>query len=258
MHHEFLTKTAPQQKDSIQGYRLEDGSKVWLKKAVSRHSKWLYMLVQWLAHICQLDLLLPVRNYGGKEAILCEAERLNTLANVGVRVPKVLALSNAGLLIEDMAIQGKKIRQIDQALAQEKDFAKRKAIFQLTVSEIQKIHQKDQYLSEAFARNILIDSNKQISFIDFETDPSTVFDLQTCQARDWLCFLFSTTFRFSEQERIEIIQLIKKELPTHTLFKLHQLGQRFAWLNKIGVEKFGNDGKRLKIFLIFLTNLNIG
>ncbi|WP_269914183.1 hypothetical protein [Acinetobacter sp. HY1485] len=254
-YHAFLTQTAPQQEKSIKAYRLENGTKVWLKKSVSRHSKWLYMLVQSLAHICQLDLLLPVRNYGGKEAIQCEAKRLDTLANLGIRVPKVLATSDMGLLIEDMASHDKNLCQLDKALAQETNFEKRKELFKITVYEIQKVHNKKQYLSEAFARNILVDSHRNISFIDFETDPATVFDLKTSQTRDWLCFLFSTTFRFSELERVEIIQLIKKELTTDTLSKLYQLGRRFAWLNKIGVENFGNDGKRLKIFLLFLENL---
>ena len=253
-YQDFLNQTAPHQTYSIESYEL-NGIKVWLKKSVKRHSKWLYMPVNWLAKIFRFELLIPVPNYGGALAIECEAKRLTDLAHHGITVPKVLAISKAGLLIQDMASHDKELMQLDHALGCETNFEKRKALFLKACEEIKKVHQKNQYLSEAFARNILIDSNQNISFIDFETDPATVFDLKTSQTRDWLCFLFSTAFRFENHERIEIEEIVKDYLDDYAILQLSTLGKRFSWLNKVGVEKTGNDGKRLKIFIIFLKSL---
>ncbi|WP_111894804.1 hypothetical protein [Acinetobacter sp. MB5] len=255
-YQEFLEHTASTQSRSIQPYVI-DGLKVWLKKASKRHPWWLYLPLQWFSKLLNLQILAPVPNYGGSDAIHCEAQRIRQLEQIGISVPKVLAESKSGLLIQDIAHDDQKLMQLDHALARESNFSQRKALFETALYALKQIHAKNSYLSEAFARNILVDSQQNISFIDFETDPRSTLDLETCQARDWLCLLFSTAFRFNEQERPEIEQMVKHELKDRQdiLFQLGKVGHRFAWLNRIGVEKTGNDGKRMKIFLIFLKNL---
>lgn len=256
-YQEFLEHTAPTQSQSIQPYVI-DGLKVWLKKASKRHPWWLYLPVQWLSKLLNIQILTPVPNYGGADAIHCEAKRIRQLEKIGVAVPKVLAESNAGLLIQDIANHDQQLMQLDQALGRESDFQKRKYLFEITIHALKQIHAQNGYLSEAFARNILIDSQQNLSFIDFETDPRATLDLEICQARDWLCLLFSTAFRFNEQERPVMEQLVKQALKDRQdiLYQLSKVGRRFGWLNSVGVEKTGNDGKRMKIFLIFLKNLN--
>ncbi|MEB3767577.1 RIO1 family regulatory kinase/ATPase [Acinetobacter sp. MD2] len=254
----FLAKTASQQIDSIQSYNI-DGIKVWLKKASKRHPKWLYMLATWATRLFNVQLLTPVPNYGGAASIQCEAARIESLAAIGVHVPKVLAVSDQGLLIQDIASDDHQLMQLDQTLAIAEDFNRRFTLFKKAAEEIKKIHLHNGYLSEAFGRNILVDRDLNISFIDFETDPITVLDLATCQARDWLCFLFSTAFRFQEHERPQVEQYINQLLhdqPT-SLYQLSKLGRRFGWLNKVKVEKTGNDGKRMKIFLMLLQGLKV-
>ena len=255
-YQDFLEHTVSNQSRSIQPYVI-DGLKVWLKKASKRYPWWLYLPLQWFSKLLNMQILAPVPNYGGSDAIRCEAQRIRQLEKIGVSVPKVLAESDTGLLIQDIANHDQQLMQLDHALAREPDFNKRKQLFETAVHALKKIHAKNCYLSEAFARNILVDSQQNISFIDFETDPHQTLDLETCQARDWLCLLFSTAFRFNDQERPSIEQLIKHELKDRQdiLFQLHKVGHRFAWLNRVGVEKTGNDGKRMKVFLIFLSNL---
>lgn len=255
-YQEFLEHTVSSQSRSIQPYVI-DGLKVWLKKASKRHPWWLYLPLRWFSKLLNMQILAPVPNYGGSNAIHCEAQRIRQLGEIGVSVPKLLAESSSGLLIQDIAHQDKKLMQLDHALARESDFEQRKNLFETAIHALKQIHAKNCYLSEAFARNILIDSQHNISFIDFETDPHKTLDLETCQARDWLCLLFSTAFRFNEQERPIIEQLVKDELRDRQdiLVQLSKVGHRFAWLNRVGVEKTGNDGKRMKVFLIFLSNL---
>lgn len=256
-YQDFLNQQVLIQTKSMKAYRLND-LKVWLKKSSTRHPWWIYLPLQWFSKLFQLDLLVPVPNHGGKDAILCEAKRLETLASIGINVPKVLAVSAKGLLIEDIASgNDKKLMQLDRALSDEPNFEKRSSLFLKTIHAIQDIHSKNQYLSEAFARNILVDSQQNIAFIDFETDPATVLDIDTCQTRDWLCLIFSTAFRFNDQERPYIEAMLKQQLEKSpkTLQDLNRIGKKFAWLNKIGIEKVGNDGIRMKDFLIFLNHL---
>ena len=255
-YQKFLADTVVTQTDSIRSYQLDD-IKVWLKKASKRHSKWLYTLASWAARLFNVQILTPVPNYGGAESIRCEANRIQTLASIGVNVPQILAVSDQGLLIQDISHDGSPLMQLDHALAHEANFERRFAFFKQASQEIKKIHLKNNYLSEAFGRNILVDHQLNVSFIDFETDPRTVLDLETCQARDWLCFIFSTAFRFNEQERPQVenyISNLLKDQPT-SIAQLSKLGRRFGWLNQVKVEKTGNDGKRMKIFLMFLQKL---
>lgn len=255
-YQEFLATTASIQMESIESYKI-DGIKVWLKKSSKRHPKWMYTLAAWGARLFNVQILTPVPNYGGAASIHCEASRIQALAAIGVNVPKVLAVSDQGLLIQDNTQNNNRLMQLDHALANTADFDRRFALFQQACEEIKKIHLKHNYLSEAFARNILVDEQLNISFIDFETDPNTILDLDICQARDWLCFLFSTAFRFSEQERPQVEQYFSNLLQDQpkSLAQLSKLGRRFGWLNQVKVEKTGNDGKRMKIFLMFLQNL---
>lgn len=73
-------------------------------------------------------------------------------------------------------------------------------LFTQAIQSIQSIHQKGGYLSEAFARNILVDEQNQFSFIDFETDPRDVLSLHDCFVRDWLLFIFSTAYHFEFEQ----------------------------------------------------------
>ncbi|MHA3058098.1 BUD32 family EKC/KEOPS complex subunit [Acinetobacter sp. ANC 4641] len=255
-YQEFLEHTAPTQTESIQSYMIDD-LKVWLKKASKRHPWWIYLPLQWFSKLLNMQILAPVPNYGGADAIHCEAKRIRELEAIGASVPKVLAESDTGLLIQDISYHDQQLMQLDHAFARTSDFQQRQNLFEAAIRALKQIHAKNNYLSEAFARNILIDSQQNISFIDFETDPRTTLDLEICQARDWLCLLFSTAFRFNEQERPVIEQLVREALKDRQdiLLRLNKVGCRFAWLNSVGVERTGNDGKRMKIFLIFLKNL---
>ncbi|MFT4021071.1 MAG: hypothetical protein QM666_06110 [Acinetobacter sp.] len=252
----FLNSAIHLQTKSVQSYEI-DGLKVWLKKASKRHPWWIYLPLHWISALLNIRILIPVPNLGGANAIHCEAARIRQLEQLNIPVPKVLAESNQGLLIQDIAHGDEQLMQLDHALARQPNFEKRQILFADAIHAIKSVHEKNAYLSEAFARNILVDSHNNMFFIDFETDPGKTLDIHTCQARDWLCFIFSTAFRFNEQERPHIELMIRTALHDRPeiLQQLVNVGRRFGWLNNIGIEKVGNDGKRMKIFLFFLKNL---
>ena len=163
----FLETTVTTQQDSIQAYELSTG-KVWLKKASERHGLWLYTPLKWLAKIFNLGAITPVPNQGGSAAIQCEYHRIQTLNSIGISTSNVLAISEKGILLEDIGSQHQtQVIQLDQALAQcQNDIASKSLLFSQAIQAIQYIHSQKGYLSEAFARNILVDQNHQFKYIN--------------------------------------------------------------------------------------------
>jgi len=122
---------------------------------------------------------------------------------------------------------------------------------------ILEIHNKNGYLSEAFARNILVNADHKFTFIDFETDPGQILDLQSCHIRDWLCFIFSTAALFTESELKQVSQIfIDKILPaSKTYIGILKIGHKLRWARILKFEKIGNDGRRLQQCALFFKAL---
>ena len=60
------------------------------------------------------------------------------------------------------------------------------------LAAIAAVHACGCYLSQAFARNLVLCPDGVIGYIDFEDDPGATLTLAECQARDWLSYLHST------------------------------------------------------------------
>ncbi len=254
----FLKLSLKSQNESIKAYHVDGQIKVWLKKASERHPVWIYLPLKYLANVLKIKALTPIPNHGGATAIQCEVQRIQELQDIGIPTPTVLAVSNQGLLLEDVSQSGEHVVQLDHALAMLKDDSHSKLeFFQEAIEAIQKIHEKDSYLSEAFARNILVNKNKEFTFIDFETDPGHILDVETCQIRDWLCFIFSTAYRFSKQELKCASQIFINAIFTYRkIFKgILNIGRKLRWANIFKFEKLGNDGIRIQKCLTFLELL---
>lgn len=253
----FLMTAAQLQSESVAAHYYLD-QKVWIKKASARHSTWIYLPLQWFSKLLGLQMLAPVPNVGGNDAIACEINRLETLYKLGINVPEVLAHQPNAVLIKDVATDHTSVQQFEQALAQQKTSEQRLQLFAKAVHAIQDIHTKGNYLSEAFARNILIDDQQKFSFIDFETDPGKVLSIQDCQTRDWLCLIFSTAKRFEEHELISVKEILSQSLgiQSQTYRDIARTGQKLAWLLKLKLEKLGSDGKRLKKCIVLLHSLH--
>lgn len=253
----FLQQTAPTQDKNIHFYFYYQ-EKVWLKKATKSRPTWFFLPLKGIAQIFGLHLLVPVANVGGTKAIQCEIHRIQALAQVGVRVPEILAHTDDTLLLKDAANNEIEIDQLEAILNNTSDFQRRFTLYQKAVMEIARIHEKKSYLSEAFARNILVDSQHNFIFIDFETDPRSYFTLMECFARDWLCFMFSTARFFDENELSEVAIFLANQLKTspEILQLICQVGQRIQWLLSLKIEKLGNDGRRLKKSLLLIKELS--
>jgi hypothetical protein len=63
--------------------------------------------------------------------------------------------------------------------------------WQRAVTALADVHQRGQYLSQAFTRNC-IGIGERVAMFDVEDDPQQVMPLAQAQARDWLAFLYTS------------------------------------------------------------------
>ncbi|OTG85954.1 serine/threonine protein kinase [Acinetobacter sp. ANC 4558] len=253
----FLNEMSPKQKNSIQSYDIKN-QKVWLKKASSRHSTWIYLPLSWISKLLNLNMLRPVPNYGGARAIQCEVSRIKQLAQLNISVPTILAFSSEAVLLQDLGQNHTSLLQLQTAIASEQTSETRLSLYFEAIQQIQQIHDLNGYLSEAFSRNILVDQNRKFSFIDFETDPREVLSLQECHIRDWLCFIFSTASCFQENELEQISEFYINHLShqPEIYHSICRVGKKVQWILKFKPEKLGGDGRRLRKCILLLSLLN--
>ncbi len=190
---EFLRLALPQQAKAVASHRF-GSERVWLKKAGPRHGALRYHLLAAITRLLRLDMLTPVRNWGGEVAIATEARRLRELQGAGLRVPSVLAQQADGLLISDLGESGRPPvvlqERLDQAAAAGP--AALLATWREGLFAIAEVHARGTYLSQAFDRNLVECPDGRIGYIDFEDDPGETLPLAACQTRDWIDYLHST------------------------------------------------------------------
>lgn len=166
------------------------GQAAWLKLSVAQPPAWRYQLLAGLARLLQQPALQPVRPQGGAAGIQNEVNRLAALSQAGMQVPPLLDHADHWLLVADVGhttLESKLRRAEGNA---------RLALWQSGADYIQRAHQAGQYLSQAFARNLVWSDEHGLGAIDFEDDPASVMTLDQAQIRDWLPYLFSTAHFF--------------------------------------------------------------
>lgn len=169
------------------------GQPAWLKLSVPQPPAWRYQLLAGMARLLQHPAMQPVRPHGGAAGIRNEADRLKALADAGLRVPQLLAQDAHWLLISDLGHTTLEslIRHADPAA--QLDHWRRGAAY------IGQAHRAGQYLSQAFARNLVWSPEHGLGAIDFEDDPISAMPLAQAQIRDWLPYFFSTAIHFEDR-----------------------------------------------------------
>ncbi len=243
----FLRQKAASQQVAIASYSSVLGV-VWLRKALPHHALWIYAPLRWMARFLRVRALQPVPNPGGVIAINREAKRLRELANAGVAVPVLLAKQKDALLMTDVSMAGKS-RQLEHALKECESAQQCLELFSQAVKALGRVHAADQYLSQAFARNIMLTTSGGIAFVDFEDDPGEVMSLPLCQARDWLCFIFSTALILEQKNQFDraattLTTTISQGSPVSQKALLKAC-RRLAWIRFLPIAKLGSDGLRV-------------
>ena len=248
----FLQRTLPLQTSNIARHRLPDGRFVWLKQANAPHPLWRYRVLGALAGALGLDVLLPVPNPGGAQAIAQEADRLRELAALHLPVPQLLAQTPTGLLMSDLTEGREPIQSLGDELAQ---LAPQGApallpAWQDGLAAIARFHAAGTCLSQAFARNMVRRPNGQLACLDFEDRPQDVLSLPQCQARDWLSYLHATAQLLREAGAIEaarqhLAHTLQSASPD-TRSALRQTAQRARWMRRLPQSRrWGRDVQRL-------------
>jgi len=247
----FLRTTLPQQAPGVGSLRIGN-ERVWLRKAGSRHGSLRYHLLAIAARAFRLDVLAPVRNPGGQAAIAIEAERLIQLRAAGLRVPRLLARLPGGLLISDLGKSGRAtvtlLERLEQA-ALDSPAALLDA-WRDGLIAIGLVHARGQYLSQAFARNLVQCADGVIGYIDFEDDPGATLSLAQCQTRDWLSYLHSTAQLITTVDPEAAGALWQTALAADSekvRTRVAQSAQRIRWLRHLpAARRWGRDTQRLR------------
>jgi hypothetical protein len=146
-----------------------------------------------LAWVVQQPAMQRVRPHGGAAGIQNEAGRLTALAAAGLRVPQLLDRAEHWLLISDLG------HITLEVLIRRADPVAQLEHWQHGADYIQQAHRAGQYLSQAFARNLVWSPEHGLGAIDFEDDPISAMPLAQAQIRDWLPYVFSTAIYFEDR-----------------------------------------------------------
>jgi hypothetical protein len=169
------------------------GQPAWLKLSVPQPPAWRYQLLASMARLLQQPAMQPVRPHGGTAGIQNEANRLTRLADAGLRVPQLLAHADHWLVISDLG------HTTLESLIRRADPAAQLENWQRGADYIRQAHRAGQYLSQAFARNLVWSPEHGLGAIDFEDDPISAMPLTQAQIRDWLPYFFSTAIVFEDR-----------------------------------------------------------
>ncbi len=219
-----------------------------LKRRRPAHGAWRYALMYGAAQILDAPVLLPVQANGGARAQTVELRRLRELRTAGVAVPSVLRVDDDGIVMQFLG---------DQALVEQfkLDAATGLAAWRRGLDAIADVHARGQYLSQAFARNML-EHDGRIWFIDFEDDPLEALSLVQAQARDWLAYLHSSIWLLTAPRvaQLEAWDTTVRAMPGPVAHCLQTDTRRLLWLRHLPARRrpWGRDVVGLQALATFL------
>jgi tRNA A-37 threonylcarbamoyl transferase component Bud32 len=178
---------------------------VIVKGQRAQRPAWRYRLLNGLAWLIRLPLLKAAPAHGGARAQQIEVDRLHRLAVAGVPVPQVLHVEDE-FFVQSWLGDARLDHLLRRGDAQ--------LWWQRGLRALVDLHARDQYLSQAFARNFIARGDA-LAMIDFEDDPLEVMTLEQAQARDWLAYLHASALAFSKRlpaPHAECVALLRAEL----------------------------------------------
>jgi hypothetical protein len=169
------------------------GQPAWLKLGMPQPPAWRYQLLAVMARLLRQPSMQPVRPHGGAAGIRNEIDRITALTAAGLRVPRLLDHGEHWLLISDLG------HVTLESLIRHAAAEAQLAYWQRGADYILQAHRAGQYLSQAFARNLVWSPDHGLGAIDFEDDPIGAMPLVDAQIRDWLPYFFSTAIIFKSR-----------------------------------------------------------
>jgi len=180
------------------------GRAAWLKTAEGGGRRLRLYLLDLACRRLGVPALRPPPHLGGQASLVIEQRRLHQLAAQQVRVPQVLEASGHALILSDIGVT--LASRLRPAQADE-----RARLVAAAAQAILCVHVAGGYLGQPFARNIMLDAQGEIGFIDFEEDPLQVMELTQAQVRDWLIFAAGVS-RYFPQTGLELANILATAL----------------------------------------------
>ena len=163
-----------------------DAGRVVVKSARAPRHPARYHLLNALARLLGVPYLETAPLLGGAAGMALEVQRLRALRAAGVCVPQVLHVADDYFVMQWLGPG-------DLASALRQGHARATMLWQAGGDALVRIHAAGQYLSQAFARNMIVSETGTLAgMIDFEDDPLQVMPLADAQERNWLDYLHST------------------------------------------------------------------
>lgn len=208
-----------------------------------------FWLMRLLARWTHNPLLRPVPAPGGAAGQATEARRLRELAAAGVHVPALWHEGPDHLVMAYVAgtpLPASLVGDEEAALA----------AFRSALDALADVHARGQYLSQAFARN-MVQTSTGFVYLDFEDDPLEVMTLIDAQARDWLALLLSTVW-MTNAPRAHLAQhwrAVAARLPVPVRERIDDAARRLAWLRHLPSRRdpWGRDVVSVQALAAFLA-----
>jgi tRNA A-37 threonylcarbamoyl transferase component Bud32 len=205
---------------------------------------WRLQLMSGFACLADQPLLRAVPAHGGARAQLTEVRRLRELSAAGVPVPQLLHVDTDFFVMRYLGEQ-----RLDVLLRK----SQVTLWWRRGLRSLVEVHARDQYLSQAFARNFIASADG-LTMIDFEEDPLEVMTLEQAQARDWLAYLHASALAFSKRmpaPYAECVALLRTELareraPVRQL--VSDAARRLRWTQRLPAGEGRGWRRHLTIF----------
>ena len=157
------------------------GRRTWLKQHDGARRRIALGALDLGVRLLGLRCLRPPPRLAAEDACRLERRRLRELAAHGVPVPRILGHGETTLLLEDGGPSlAHCLRQADPQRAEQ--------LMRQAAGELLRVHRAGCCVGQPLARNITIDDQGRVRFLDLEEDPLQVMGLAQAQARDWLLF----------------------------------------------------------------------
>lgn len=217
------------------------GGRVLVKGQRRERHPGLYRLLNAVARLAGAPFLKAAPMHGGARAQQVEVARLAALGRAGARVPRVLHVAG-----DHFVMQWLGDAHLGALLQAGHPHAV--ALWSEAGDALTRLHARGQYLSQGFARNLIVDTASQpprlAGAIDFEDDPLEVMSLPQAQVRDWLAFLQSTLWLVPlpparVDERIDAWMLLEDD---EVRLQFLQAARKLGWLRHLPRRRrFGRD-----------------
>jgi tRNA A-37 threonylcarbamoyl transferase component Bud32 len=180
------------------------GADAWVKRYGDDSRVVRLRAMDWVVRRLGIVALRPPPRHTGAEGRHVEQRRLDELSRLGVRVPRVLGHGEDSLVLSDIG------RTLAHRLRHGTPDEAR-VLLAAAVAAIAEVHARGGYLGAPVARNLTVDGEGRIGFLDFEEDPGEVMPLLQAQARDWLVFTAGVA-RHAPFDEAELSAILAKAL----------------------------------------------